>query len=393
MKYTPATSGGFGIIVRVTISSRVFPLLAAFLFAISIWLATLVLKQNLWNSDFRVFYTSSILLRTNPKLLYDYDAQEKLQTQFFYTPQATDHDILSLVNPPPVLFLYLPFSFLSPVIGHHLFAFFSLILLFISCQVIFRSIGKKWTRNQKILFVLFALSFTPTYVSLALGQNSTLTLLLFSLAYYAMEQKHEKISGILLGILAYKPQLLLFPLFVSFKRISFWTGFFLGVLLILFISLVILPSFIPIFLHQLLSYGSSTLPEQGTALMLSWRGFFTEVQFFLPSLSVQSFTLFFSTLTILWTIVYRKKLSFFSMIPLLLLSAFHIHIHDGLLLLLPIAFLWSTSSQQIRYFLAWIWLCFFFSYFSPFFPYPFVFFPHITLILLSWVCIKKDNRI
>lgn len=382
----------------MTLTDRLYPTLCALGVALLIWYGSLLIGPDLWDSDFRVFYTSAVLLRTDPQNLYDPIAQATLQRALFYSPSAKDELILSFINPPTALLTYLPVSYFPPRVAFFLYSGLSLIIESIAIYVLVRVFANHWSPKQKILFILFSLSFTPTYINLISGQHSSSTLLLFTFALLSLSKLAWTRAGILLGLLTYKPQLILSTLFFlrHFKKMG--RGIILGLIASLGLIALLISRYQMEFFATFLDYAASTSLEHGKVAQLSWQGFVHQLNLFFP-LSPWWATLLLSAVTLIGGTVLanNKRNSVFQTaafsIPLLLLGAIHIHTHDALLLLIPIAYLWDSKSVQVRILLCWTWVCFFFAYFSPFYPYPFVFFPQLTLILLTLACIRKKDTL
>lgn len=381
--------------------ARLLPFALAALLGIVIFYGQLWIQTDLSRSDFRVFYTSGRLVRNSPALLYDLEAQRSLQSTLFPAKGSMPMDLtLSFVNPPYVALLYSPFTLQPPKNAFYLYGTFSILLFGIAILRLQKLFGHRWSKNRQFAFILFALSFAPFFVTLAMGQTSILSLLLVTFIIQSFIEKKEWIAGILLGSLVFKPQFLVAWTAVLPITLNKSKGILVGSALFVLASLLLLGNRSSHFIQAFIAYAGSSGTEHSQSAMISWQGLITQINVVLrshfPVFGI-AMLLSITTLIIGHLVVQKKKLTilktFAFLTPLVLLASLHVHVHDALLLLIPIAYLWSSPSWKVRFLLIWVWICFFLAYFSPFYPYPFFFFPHLTLLVLSLACYWQKDRI
>jgi len=158
-------------------------------------------------SDFRVFYTSGDMVRHGMAVdLYNLSTQNYWQRSLFAgIPFQT---VLVFFNPPFVALGYVLFSFLSPLIGYSVLLCINIVILLVCLRFVFSNIDrKKWP-----FFGIFVFFYQPLLVTLIQGQNTPL-LFLGMIVSWGLFKKHKSFwAGVAIGLLAIKPQLLLFPL-------------------------------------------------------------------------------------------------------------------------------------------------------------------------------------
>src|SRR5262249_29891040 len=136
--------------------------------------------------------------------------------------------------------LFVPFSFLT---YRHAFLGW-LGTTFLCLLVCFRMLRRRlWRLNAvwRWLPISFFLGFPPVTVALMQGQDALITLLLFSAILLSLESGHDLLAGFILGIAAYKFQLVL-PiacLFFFWQRWRFIWGMCLSVIIAIILSAVI----------------------------------------------------------------------------------------------------------------------------------------------------------
>lgn len=191
---------------------------------VSLAIASFILCQNgaslrmLLEGDFPGFYSPGwTILHEDPERLYDFSLQQKIQNHFWPDRGA----FYISVYPPYTALLLSPFALFDPLTAKILATCLGFAFLLSSLQVV----GKTLPFPPVISF-FFLLAFAPVFISIASAQNTTLSLLLYSLAlrFYSRNSKSgDALAGIFLGLWLYKPQfaipMIVFPL-MAFR---FWT--------------------------------------------------------------------------------------------------------------------------------------------------------------------------
>jgi|SRR5579863_21948 len=191
----------------------------ALIFAISLWgvyawqLSTPGLRDrsgNLKGTDFLHFYTLGLLANEHRGTdLYEMGPQAQMAAE--HVPQAAGIRYLPLY-PPQVSLLFAPLARLP--YGHAMAVWWTVsALLYGICCYAF------WARCPNLaryggIVVLAALGYPAFFHLIAWGQTSALALACFTGMFLLLRRKHGFLAGLLLGCLAFKPQLALGPTLV-----------------------------------------------------------------------------------------------------------------------------------------------------------------------------------
>ena len=195
-----------------------------------------LLYLSLWKSgqddllpDFLPLYAAGQLIRTDPASLYDPSAQLKTQqTAAGIRPES----FLPFAYPPVTAGFFAPLTLLSYRNAYRVWVLISLLMLGLSiylCSDNFQ-LGQEGRR----FLAVGTIALFPVYIALVQGQTATLILLLFTLAFLALQRGSEWQAGVWVGLLFLKPQWLLLPALVLLGRKT-WKA-----LLSLFISVFLL---------------------------------------------------------------------------------------------------------------------------------------------------------
>jgi hypothetical protein len=177
--------------------------------------------------DFIMFYSTGRLYNEDPSKIYNYDQQAQIQ-QALASPTILP-GLNPYMNPPYVAPIYslltalpLPWAFLTWTVSMIILAFISVRVLIMIVPDETKIKGLNYTQ-----LLILVLSFFPFIESLQAGQNSGLTLLLMTgLIYFTSKEKHF-LSGVVAGLMIYKPQYILgfLILWVVWKNIKSLAGF------------------------------------------------------------------------------------------------------------------------------------------------------------------------
>jgi alpha-1,2-mannosyltransferase len=184
-------------------------ILGIVLWLVYLWtLATPGLRDregNLKGTDFLHFYTLGLIAREHrgPEL-YDMKIQSELAAT--HVPQASGLPYLPLY-PPQTSILFAPLAHLSYIHALAVSWMVSATLYFLCCYWIWRSCPN--LRTHGVTVAILAAAFPAFFHLIAWGQTSALALVCFTGAYLSLRSKREFLAGIVLGCLAFKPQLAL----------------------------------------------------------------------------------------------------------------------------------------------------------------------------------------
>jgi alpha-1,2-mannosyltransferase len=182
-------------------------IVAIALWSIYLWtVATPGLRDrngNLKGTDFLHFYTLGLVAREHRPLdLYDMKAQSKLASA--RVPQAAGIDYLPLY-PPQVSMLFAPLAHFSYATALAIWWIVSTAIYFLCCYWIWRACPG--LQAHGVTVAILAAAFPAFFHLIAWGQTSALALLCFTAMYVCLRGKRDFLAGVVLGCLAFKPQL------------------------------------------------------------------------------------------------------------------------------------------------------------------------------------------
>ncbi len=162
-------------------------------------------EGNLEGTDFLHFYTLGLIAREHrgPEL-YDMKVQGELAAA--HVPQAAGIKYLPLY-PPQTSILFAPLAHLSYAHALAVWWTVSAILYFLCCYWMWQTCPN--LRQHRVTVAILAAAFPAFFHLIAWGQTSALALACFTGAYLSLRSKREFLAGIVLGCLAFKPQLAL----------------------------------------------------------------------------------------------------------------------------------------------------------------------------------------
>jgi hypothetical protein len=158
---------------------------------------------NLKGTDFLHFYTlGSLALAHRGVDLYNMEAQRRLSAE--RVPVAAGIRYLPLY-PPQVSILFAPFARLSYSWALILWLALSSLLYGLCCYGVWRACDNLRNRGPTVL--VLALAYPAFWHLIAWGQTSSLALVCFTLAFFALRAQWEFAAGLAFGCLMFKPQL------------------------------------------------------------------------------------------------------------------------------------------------------------------------------------------
>ena len=198
-------------------------------------------QGHIIGTDFLAFYTGGkLFLSGSVDRLYDLSAQRSIQMNV--DPGLDKHSVYYFINPPFTVLLFALFSMGSYIYGLITWWMAGLIFTYLSIRLIRSEIVslKKYS-NMKLYFMCFL--FFPSLCWFMYGQNTALTLFFYVMFYVLLRRAQDLPAGIALGVLLYKPQLIVcfFLVLLFKKRWKAIAGFFLGAGLWVFTGLLLSP--------------------------------------------------------------------------------------------------------------------------------------------------------
>lgn len=157
-------------------------------------------KGTLIGADHLAFYTAAHLIRNNEaRRMYDYDVMVEYQRQLIGWDWKDCFEAYR--NPPFYALLYVPsagFSFYASMLIWMVLSFALLAFAIWLAQA-----------QQPVRAFLWSLAFYPVFAAISFGQNTFLSLAVFAGVYRLLVNGRCFSSGMVAGLLWFKPQLLL----------------------------------------------------------------------------------------------------------------------------------------------------------------------------------------
>jgi alpha-1,2-mannosyltransferase len=156
--------------------------------------------------DFLPFYAAGSLLREgNPGAMYDVALLRVRERQIADAADLPHGSFGPFWNPPFYAMPFAPLSVLPFRAALLTWLAMNLVALSIATVLMCKLVGGGWTKWG--LTPLFLLASAPFLLALTHGQNTFCSLLLLTLAVGAWRGRRAVLTGALIGLLAYKPQL------------------------------------------------------------------------------------------------------------------------------------------------------------------------------------------
>lgn len=325
--------------------------------------------------DFIMFYSTGLIYRSTPSLIFDYDTQ--IHTQQTLVAPTILPGYNPYMNPPFVA----PFYSLWTYISLHSAIIFWTILAILSVFLSAYLLVKLLPSNQKTpgltysQLAIIVLSFFPFIEGLQSGQNHWLTLLLVSGVIFSMFRDKWYMSGILAGLLIYKPQFVLGFIIIWFIWGNFKALLSFGLVSLGWVGLFTLVNGFDLFkIYIQLSQVFMDLPYIAgfpNYLLVTFYGLLTSFfpQNTQPVLSILSQSLFIiSAVGLAWLAYRLRKYGIVERIPAIvaalifpLMATPYALLHD-LVILIPAYVLWTIYSNSRNFVLISI-----FTYLGAFF--------------------------
>ena len=309
-------------------------------------------------ADFSIFYAGANMVRSGwSHQLYNLHSQARFHSAYYRShPLPYNH-------PAYELLLFLPLVALSFSSAYYTWMCLNVGILFLIAAVLSKGFEITLLSNPGFIFSA-ALAFLPVCVCLLQGQDSLLLVFIYSATYLAMKKRRDFAAGLLLSLGLFKFTLVL-PFVIPFLVQRYWkllAGFVLGAGSLAVVSLAITGvtgSLEYIALMRLLL----ERPEIGyitPSLMPNLRGLMTSIAS--SKSSVEGVVAALSIVVIAFTAVIvvrpavrdqRFDLAFALNITSVVLTSYHLYVHDSSLLLLALllaasVLLNSRASVQVK---------------------------------------------
>jgi hypothetical protein len=203
-------------------SARPFLIGCGFFLLLMLYLGIFAPRSATNGFDFRSFYTSGVMVRTQPHALYDLTAQKQVQDALV----SRENLPLPFAHPSYEALFYAPFSLASYRTDYLLFLItnvFLLALVFFLSRPLFDGVIPALQPRPGLMFFLFI----PVIIAIWQGQDSILFLLLFCCAWRQVQRGRDFSAGVFLALCLFRFQLAI-PLAIFFavrRGRSFVAGF------------------------------------------------------------------------------------------------------------------------------------------------------------------------
>ena len=157
-------------------------------------------------SDFLAFYTAGkFYLNNRVDQLYDFEAIHSFETTITNTPIG-NRNIYFFLNPPFTAPFFSLFSHSNYLTGLIIWWSLGLFLIFFSISLLRTELKELASYSISRLFLTCFLFF-PTMFWFINGQNTSISLFLYTVIYIMLRRNKDFLAGLALGLLLYKPQL------------------------------------------------------------------------------------------------------------------------------------------------------------------------------------------
>ena len=201
---------------------------------------TLILQmspQASLQSDFIAFFTAAKMVASGAAShLYDLDIQAAFQKEIIGPYR---HELLPYFHPPFQIIAYLPLTVMPLRWAYQVWMIISLGIITVAL-IAFRSYFRPVSRAGRQIMWLACFSFLPTAAIFIMGQDTAISLLIFTLVFLNIKKGNEGKAGAILALGLFKPHLVgITAIILLFKRRWRAFGWFcLTGAVLLFVSLL-----------------------------------------------------------------------------------------------------------------------------------------------------------
>src|SRR4030043_2043857 len=150
-------------------------------------------------TDYLQFYTAGLTLRQGQSAnLYNFPYQSQPE-QTIAGPGLTSYH--AFITPPFLAWLYVPLTYLPYISSFIVWSLLGFIFLWMSIKLLGAA--------RSFRSFLWTLTWFPIFAAVSFGQNSLLTVFLFSLTYWLWRKDKLLAAGLASSLLLFKPQMIL----------------------------------------------------------------------------------------------------------------------------------------------------------------------------------------
>jgi hypothetical protein len=311
-------------------------------------------------TDYIQFYAAGrTLMKGNSAYLYDFAYQSSLEREIIGPGLSSFH---AFITPPLFASIFVPLSMLPYSISFVIWSVLGLIFLGISVVLLtHQDIRKTFT---------WALIWFPVFASISFGQNSLLSLAILSIVFLCWKEEKYFLSGLITGLLFYKPQLIigLLVLYILDHRIErkAITGFVVAIVVIIFLNIFLFPEASSAYLNFVTHELPSLISRDQFPIwhMHTIRGFWILLLGDYNTVADILYVLSIGVITVGFIKYYQhyqldRILIFSAAICLTMLITPHAMIYDWSLLLIPAILLWRNSEHSkplLKFIFAIMWI-------------------------------------
>jgi len=297
------------------------------------------------NVDFNGYMTGALILKTNPKNLYDAEVQKQTQQQYL---DKEMNGFLAFRNTPLVSFLYIPYT-LVPTGSAYLINYFvqiSLILLFIGLLVIF--IGYKKP------LVPLAFIFPTAVMQAAYGQVTILLALVLLFVFYLVKTDKLFWAGVLSAFLMLKINYLIFIPYLMLilrRKTNYLIGLVVSLFLLILVDSLIYRGFYLFDYISFISNSENSNMGLGPSTLFNITAFLRHFNLSGQTLYLIIACLYITSLVVVYLV--KTKVSYEKLFASIVLFTFSINFHmtqpDLISLLIPIFILGNDKDIDSRF--------------------------------------------
>ncbi len=350
----PQSGGGGGLLLRLVTMLHISLALAY----VALWLMV-AWQGETWRGDFTAYYTGWSLLRDGHGAdLYDLDLQTRYQQEIL-GGERFKGGVLPYINPPHAALPFIPLAWLPRSMAYFVWTAGEVVLLAWGVLLL-RRIVLPWTPAERWAALSGLLAFLPLLTTFLLGTFSLFMLVCALQVYHALKDGRERRGGVWLALGTVKPQLLLMPGVLTLGARRWWAvGSAAGVMLLLLLVSLAYPGWQSwIGFVSIVGTINSSFDALGNvpADMYNLKGTLTlllgnEQQSLINAVSLGALAVVAAGVVFIWRGTWQPEdagfdLRFGLTMLLGLLFSPHLHLHDCLLLLLPVLLFYRYLRQR-----------------------------------------------
>jgi len=167
-------------------------------------LGLIITPKNTMYSDFIAFFTAAKMVTNGVAgQLYNLDMQAAFQQKIIHPYR---HELLPYFHPPFQTIVWLPLTIMPVKWAYWVWVIISLGIIIVSL-IALNSYFRPKLREDRLIMWLACFSFLPVVAAFFLGQDSAISLLIFTLAFLYIKKGKEGKAGAILALNLFKPHL------------------------------------------------------------------------------------------------------------------------------------------------------------------------------------------